>query len=67
MPRDFIPLLFYVLSPVPGPRATFVGLRFTHVSYHVHVFVGAPQKLSVTFLVKYLKGTSAFRLFQIFP
>ena len=34
MPRDSIPLLFYVLSPVPEPRATFVGLRFAHVSYH---------------------------------
>ena len=34
---------------------------------HVHCFVSAPPKLSVTFIVKHLKGTSAIRLFREFP
>lgn len=34
---------------------------------HVHVFVDAPPKLSITFIVKHLKGTSALRLFKKFP
>ena len=34
---------------------------------HVHCFVSAPPKLSVTFIVKHLKGTSAIRLFRYFP
>ena len=33
---------------------------------HVHCFVSAPPKLSVTFIVKHLKGTSAIRLFREF-
>ena len=36
-------------------------------SDHVHCFVSAPPKLSVTFLVKHLKGTSGLRLFKQFP
>ena len=34
---------------------------------HVHCFVSAPPKLSITFLVKHFKGTSALRLFRMFP
>ena len=34
---------------------------------HVHCFVSAPPKISVTFIVKHLKGTSAIRLFRKFP
>ncbi|MGN1023918.1 MAG: IS200/IS605 family transposase [Lachnospiraceae bacterium] len=34
---------------------------------HIHCFVSAPPKLSVTFIVKHLKGTSAIRLFRRFP
>ena len=34
---------------------------------HVHCFVSAPPKLSITFIVKHLKGTSAIRLFREFP
>ena len=34
---------------------------------HIHCFVSAPPKLSVTFIVKHLKGTSAIRLFRQFP
>ena len=34
---------------------------------HVHCFVEAPPKLSVTVIVKHLKGTSAITLFREFP
>ena len=34
---------------------------------HIHCFVTAPPKLSITFIVKHLKGTSAMRLFREFP
>jgi putative transposase len=34
---------------------------------HVHCFVTAPPKLSITFIVKHLKGTSGIRLFRMYP
>ena len=34
---------------------------------HVHLLVSAPPKLSVTTIVSCLKGTSAFRLFRMYP
>ena len=34
---------------------------------HVHCFITAPPKLSITYIVKHLKGTSGLRLFRRFP
>lgn len=34
---------------------------------HVHAFVSAPPKLSITSIVKYLKGISGRKLFEKFP
>lgn len=34
---------------------------------HIHLLVSAPPKISVTTLVSWLKGTSAFRLFRSNP
>ena len=34
---------------------------------HVHCFITAPPKLSITFIVKHLKGTSGIRLFKQYP
>ena len=34
---------------------------------HIHVFVSAPPKLSITSIVKYLKGISGRKLFEKFP
>ena len=34
---------------------------------HVHCFVSAPPKLSVTTIVKYLKGITGRKLFEQFP
>ena len=34
---------------------------------HVHCFVSAPPKLSITAIVKYLKGITGRKLFERFP
>ena len=34
---------------------------------HIHCFVSAPPKLSVTDIVKYLKGITGRRLFERYP
>ena len=34
---------------------------------HVHCFVSAPPKLSITAIVKYLKGITGRKLFEYFP
>ena len=34
---------------------------------HVHCFVSAPPKLSITTIVKYLKGITGRKLFEQFP
>ena len=34
---------------------------------HVHCFVSAPPKLSITTIVKYLKGITGRKLFEKFP
>lgn len=47
------------------------GYRIPHVAVglddHVHLFVSAPPKLSVSSIVKQLKGTSSLRLFAMHP
>lgn len=47
------------------------GFTITHLEIgtddHVHLLVSAPPKLSVSTIVKCLKGTSAFRLFRMHP
>ena len=47
------------------------GFSIDHVEIglddHVHLLVSAPPKISVTVIVKCLKGTSAFRLFRKHP
>ena len=47
------------------------GFSIDHVEIglddHVHMLVSAPPKISVTVIVKCLKGTSAFRLFRLHP
>ena len=34
---------------------------------HIHAFVSAPPKISITSIVKYLKGISGRKLFEKFP
>lgn len=47
------------------------GFSISHIEIglddHVHLLVTAPPKISVTVIVKCLKGTSSFRLFRRHP
>lgn len=47
------------------------GFAIEHIEIglddHIHLLVSAPPKLSVTVIVKCLKGTSSFRLFRLHP
>lgn len=47
------------------------GFSISHIEIglddHVHLLVSAPPKISVTVIVKCLKGTSSFRLFRRHP
>lgn len=47
------------------------GFSIDHVEIglddHIHLLVSAPPKISVTVIVKCLKGTSSFRLFRLHP
>ena len=47
------------------------GFSIDHIEIglddHIHLLVSAPPKLSVTVIVKCLKGTSSFRLFRLHP
>ena len=45
------------------------GVSIDHIEIgiddHIHLLVSAPPKLSVTVIVKHLKGISSFRLFRL--
>lgn len=47
------------------------GFTISHMEIglddHIHLFVSAPPKLSVTNIVRWLKGVSARKLFQLHP
>lgn len=47
------------------------GYRIPHMKVglgdHIHLFVSAPPKISVSSIVKQLKGTSSLRLFAMHP
>lgn len=47
------------------------GFSIQHIEIglddHIHLLVTAPPKISVTVIVKCLKGTSAFRLLRLHP
>ena len=47
------------------------GYRIPHMEVgsddHIHLFVSAPPKISVSSIVKQLKGTSSLRLFSMHP
>lgn len=34
---------------------------------HIHCFVSAPPKLSITYIVKMMKGISGRKLFELYP
>jgi putative transposase len=56
-----------VLREIGDECGFHVSQREVGNADHVHVFVDAQPKHSITFIVQHLKGTSALRLFKQFP
>ena len=60
-----------VLKQVLLDTAAKYGFRIAHLEIgkndHVHLLISAPPKLSVTNMVRWLKGISAYRLFRDCP
>lgn len=56
-----------ILHDVGDENGFFVDQCEVGEADHVHCFVSAPPKLSITFIVKHLKGTSGIRLFRTYP
>ena len=59
--------LYELLSEIGDEKGfTVVEAKVAELD-HVHCFVSAPPKLSVTNIVKYLKGITGRKLFERFP
>lgn len=60
-----------VLKQVLNAIAAKYGFRIAHLEIgkddHIHLLVSAPPKLSVTNIIRWLKGISAYRLFRECP
>lgn len=56
--------VFYDIASENGFSIDYIEVDFDD---HIHLFVSASSKLSVTVIVKCLKGTSSFRLFRLHP
>lgn len=59
--------LYQLLQEVAEEKGFFVVDCKVGENDHVHCFVSAPPKISVTQIVKYLKGISGNRLLKEFP
>ena len=59
--------LYEIINSVAAEKGFSVIECKTGDNDHVHCFVSAPPKLSVTQIVKYLKGTSGNTLLKEFP
>lgn len=62
--KDF---LIKTLFDIAKEKGMFISAVNVGEQDHVHVFVSAPPKLSVTQVVKYLKGISGRRLLDKYP
>lgn len=59
--------LYEILSQIAKDKGfTLVECKVGEAD-HVHCFVSAPPKISVTQIVKYLKGISGRKLFKLYP
>lgn len=56
-----------VLQDVANENGFIISAMEVGEADHIHVFVSAPPKLSITFIVKHLKGTSGIRMFKRYP
>ena len=56
-----------VIDEIAAEKGFTVDLCEVGEADHVHCFITAPPKLSITDIVKYLKGISGRKLFMEFP
>ena len=56
-----------IVQEIASDKGFTVQLFECGESDHIHCFVTAPPKISVTQIVKYLKGISGRKLFEAFP
>ena len=59
--------LRHILTDVGNENGFSVDACEVGEADHVHCFITAPPKLSITFIVKHLKGTSGILLFRQYP
>ena len=57
----------WILHKIAEDKGFTVHLFECGERAHVHCFVSAPPKLSITAIVKYLKGITGRKLFERFP
>ena len=56
-----------ILMAVADDKGFTIHLAEVGEGDHVHCFVSAPPKLSVTYIVKMMKGISGRKLFELYP
>jgi len=56
-----------ILNQVASDKGFLIASCNVGDNDHVHCFVSAPPKISITQIVKYLKGISGLMLFREFP
>lgn len=61
------PYLKELVQEIAADKGFTVHLFDVREGDHVHCFVSGPPKLSVTDIVKYLKGITGRKLFEKFP
>lgn len=56
-----------ILLDVASEKGFTIHLAEVGEGDHIHCFVSAPPKLSITYIVKMMKGISGRKLFELYP
>jgi putative transposase len=56
-----------ILQKVAQDKGFILHLAEVGEGDHIHCFVSAPPKLSITYIVKMMKGISGRKLFELYP
>lgn len=56
-----------ILMDVASEKGFTIHLAEVGEGDHIHCFVSAPPKLSITYIVKMMKGISGRKLFEFYP
>lgn len=56
-----------ILMDVASEKGFTIHLAEVGNGDHIHCFVSAPPKLSITYIVKMMKGISGRKLFELYP